>query len=307
VAVREPGRKWRIPVGTGRILTGVMALTALTVSIAVPLATIPRLPQFSPWPVVAGLVPWIVGKYVLCPLRWHAISESHRSRRWHLGAYAESELFGLLTPGHVGADAWRVKRLRGTGMPLGSAAAEIALDRLVGAIGLVAFVACAASTLPVSMALTAFGLAAAGLTVVLAVRKVRPQWIPRRPLPPVRRLAHGLVLSVLYQVTIVALLVGTLEATGHGVSPLEALGALGASQLAGAVPGPQGASPRDGALVVALIALGVPWAAALGAVTLKAMLAWAPGILLGGGCLLLARRYRRHEGLPALTAGPAAA
>ena len=157
------------------------------------------------------------------------------------------------------------------------------------------------------MALTAFGLAAAGLAVVLAVRRVRPQWIPRRPLPPFRRLVHGLVLSVLYQVTIVALLVGTLEATGHGVSPLEALGALGASQLAGAVPGPQGASPRDGALVVALMALGVPWVAALGAVTLKAMLAWAPGILLGGGCLLLARRYRRHEGLPAPAAGPAAA
>jgi hypothetical protein len=72
---------------------------------------------------------------------------------------------------------------------------------------------------------------------------------------------------------------------------MEALAAMGASQLAGAVPGPQGASPRDGALVVALMALGVPWAAALGAVTLKALLAWAPGILLGGGCLLVARRY----------------
>jgi len=280
-----------------------MVVTAVTFSIVVPLETIPRLPQFSPWPVVVGLVPWIVGKYVLCPLRWHAISESRRSRRWHLAAYAESELLGLLTPGHVGADAWRIKRLRGTGMPFGSAAAEVALDRLVGAIGLVAFVGFAASTLPVSMALTALGLAAGGLALVLAVRKVRPQWIPRRPLPPFRRLVHGLVLSMLYQVTIVGLLVGTLEATGHGVSPLEALGALGASQLAGAVPGPQGASPRDGALVVALIALGVPWVAALGAVTLKALLAWAPGILLGGGCLIIARSFRRHEGARALTAG----
>jgi hypothetical protein len=62
------------------------------------------------------------------------------------------------------------------------------------------------------------------------------------------------------------------------------------------VPGPQGASPRDGALVVALMALGVPWSAALSAVTLKAMLAWAPGILLGGGCLLLARRYGAGPG-----------
>ena len=288
--MRELGRKRRIPVGTGRILTAVMVLTAVSISIAVPVATIPQLPQFSPWPVIAGLAPWMLGKYVLCPLRWHSISESGRSRRWHLVAYAESELLGLLTPGHVGADAWRVKRLRGTGMPVGSAAAEVALDRLVGAIGLVAFVACAASTLPVSMALTALGLAAGGLGIVLAVRKVRPQWVPRRPLPPLRRLARGLVLSVLYQVTIVALLVGTLEATGHGVSPLEALGALGASQLAGAVPGPQGASPRDGALVVALVALGLPWIAAAAAVTLRAVLAWLPALAIGGLSLLVWRR-----------------
>ena len=264
---------------------------AVTVSVVVPVLTIPRLPQFSPWPVAAGLVPWIVGKYVLCPLRWHAISESGRPRRWHLASYAESELLGLLTPGHIGADAWRVRRLKGSGMPVASAAAEVALDRLIGAVGLVAFVGCAASALPVSMALTALGLAAAALAAVFAVRRVRPDWIPRRPLPPPRRLAHGLVLSIAYQASIVALLLGTLEATGHGVSPFEAVSAFGASQLAGAVPGPQGASPRDGALVVALMALGVPWSAALSAVTLKAMLAWAPGILLGGGCLLLARRY----------------
>jgi hypothetical protein len=305
VVVRELGRTWRAPAGTGRVLKIVMMATAVVVSVTVPVAMIPRLSQFSPWPVLAGLVPWMVGKYVLCPLRWHAISESGRPRRWHLVAYAESELLGLLTPGHVGADAWRVKRLRGTGMPFGSAAAEVALDRFIGAVGLVAFVGFAASTLPVSMALTALGLAAAGLGIVLAVRRVRPQWIPRRPLPPFRRLAHGLVLSLIYQATIVGLLVGALDATGHGVSPLEALGALGASQLAGAVPGPQGASPRDGALVVALMALGVPWTAALSAVTLKSMLAWAPGILLGGGCLLVARRYGRRD--VHVAAGPAAA
>jgi hypothetical protein len=284
--------------GTRRACTVVMVTVAVAISLVVPVLTIPRLPQFSPWPVVAGLVPWIVGKYVLCPLRWHAISESGCSRRWHLAKYAESELLGLLTPGHVGADAWRVRRLKGTGMPVASAAAEVALDRLIGAVGLVAFVGCAASTLPVSMALTALGLAVAGLAVVFAVRRVRPDWIPRRPLPPLRRLVHGLVLSVAYQATIIALLLGTLEATGHGVSPFAALGAFGASQLAAAVPGPQGASPRDGALVVALMALGVPWSAALSAVTLKALLAWAPGILLGGGCLLLARRYGRAGGRP---------
>jgi hypothetical protein len=302
--VRSVGSSRRKPpAGTRRACAVAVVAVTVAVSMVVSLLTIPRLPQFSPWPVIAGLVPWMIGKYVLCPLRWHAISESGRSRRWHLASYAEAELLGLLTPGHVGADAWRVRRLRGAGMPVGSAAAEVALDRLIGAVGLIAFVGCAASTLPLSMAFTALGLAAAGLATVLTVRLLRPEWIPRRPLPSPRRLLHGLVLSVAYQATIVALLLGTLEATGHGVPPLAALGAFGASQLAGAVPGPQGASPRDGALVIALMALGVPWSAALSAVTLKAMLAWAPGILLGGACLLVARRYGRPE--PGAGAAPA--
>jgi hypothetical protein len=36
--------------------------------------------------------------------------------------------------------------------------------------------------------------------------------------------------------------------------------------------------------------LGVPWEAALGAVSLKAAIAWLPAGLLGGVSLLLARR-----------------
>jgi hypothetical protein len=73
------------------------------------------------------------------------------------------------------------------------------------------------------------------------------------------------------------------------VSPVAVLGAFGASQLAGAVPGPNGASPRDGALAMGLVAAGVPWAAAVAAVTLKAALAWLPGLALGGTSLLMGR------------------
>jgi hypothetical protein len=114
--------------------------------------------------------------------------------------------------------------------------------------------------------------------------------MPQHRLPPLRTLIHGLALSVAYQASIIGLLVGTLMATGHQLSPLGVLGAFGVSQLAAAVPGPNGASPRDGALAIALTALGVPWVAALGAVTLKALLAWAPAVILGGGCLLWAHR-----------------
>ena len=85
----------------------------IVVSVLVPVLTLPHLPHVNPWPVLIGVVPWVVGKYVLCPLRWRALTDAHLGRRWHLRAYAESELLGLLTPGHVGADVWRVKRLTG--------------------------------------------------------------------------------------------------------------------------------------------------------------------------------------------------
>jgi hypothetical protein len=268
---------------------------ALGVAVAVPALTLPRLPHVSPWPVLLGLLPWLVGKYVLCPLRWHAISESGRARRWHLRVYAEAELFGLLTPGHVGADVWRVRRLRRAGMPLPSATAEVGLDRLVGAVGLGLFVLAAGATLPTRMLALAGLFAAVLLAGALVLRRLRPDLMPQRDLPPPRRLLRGLALTGGYQLTIAALLFGTVAATGHVLSPLALLGAFGASQAAAVVPGPNGASPRDGALVLGLVALGLPWMAAVGAVALKATLAWGPALLLGGTSLLIARIARRRS------------
>ena len=267
-----------------------LRLVVIAVAVAVPLVTLPNLPRLALVPAALGLLPWILGKYLLCPLRWHALSESGKSRWWHIRAYAESELLGLLTPGHVGADLWRIRRLEHTGMRRTSGLAEVGLDRFVGAIGLAAFVVFAGAALPTRMLLTAFGVALAAVAVALVVRWVRPELVPHRRLPRPRALATGVVLSMGYQLTICVLLVGTVEATGHTLSPLAVLGAFGASQLAGAVPGPHGASPRDGALVAALMASGLPFSAALGAVALKATLAWVPALLLGGVSLLVARR-----------------
>ncbi|MCW2839563.1 MAG: hypothetical protein JWR55_1046 [Aeromicrobium sp.] len=270
----------------------------VVVAIAVPAVTLPGLPSVAVWPVVLGLVPWVVGKYVLCPLRWRVLTNAGLGRWWHTRAYAESELLGLLTPGHVGADLWRMRRLTHAGLVRGDALASVAVDRLVGALGLTVFVAFAGSTLPVRMLLTALGLGAAGLVVVVLVRRFRPHLLPTGPLPPPRRLLQALVLSMGYQSTIALLLLGTLGATGHTLSPLELLGAFGASQVAGAVPGPNGASPRDGALVVALVALGIPWTAAAAAVTLKAALAWLPALALGGVSLIVTRRLLRRTATP---------
>jgi len=278
-----------------RLLFGAVAVA---VAVAVPLLTLPDLPQLTWLPVVLGLAPWLVGKYVLCPLRWHALSESGRSRRWHIRAYAEAELCGLLTPGHVGADAWRVRRLHRTGMSTPDAVAEAGLDRLVGAIGLAVFVGVSAVALPAQLLLTALGLAATALVVAVLVGRRFPHLVPQRRLPRPRKVAFGIAMSACYQLSICLLLLGAVAATGHSLGPLALLGAFGASQLAGAVPGPHGASPRDGALVLALAGLGLPWQAALGAVALTATVAWLPALLLGGVSLLVARRIAAQHHHP---------
>ena len=266
----------------------------IVLAVAVPALTLPQLPDVSLWPALLGLLPWVVGKYLLCPLRWRALTDAGLTRWWHVRAYAESELLGLFTPGHVGADLWRIKRLTGTGLGRGDALTSVGLDRFVGAIGLAVFVAFAGAALPVRMLVGAALVGALVVVAALVVRRVRPDLLPSRPLPPPRALAHGLLLSAGYQATTAALLLGAVAATGHSLSPLAVLGAFGASQLAGAVPGPHGASPRDGALVVSLAALGVPWVAAAAAVALKAALAWLPALLLGGVSLVLTRKAAKQ-------------
>lgn len=269
----------------------------IALSLLIPALTLPRLPHVSLWPVLLGLLPWVVGKYLLCPLRWRALTDAGLSRGWHVRAYAESELLGILTPGHVGADLWRIHRLGRSGLTRPDALLSVGLDRFVGAVGLAAFVAFAGAALPWRMLLVALGV---GVVVVLAglvLRRVRPDLMPSRPMPRPRQLLHGLVLTAGYQLTIAGLLFGTVAATGHTLSPLALLGAFGASQLAGALPGPHGASPRDGALVVALVALGVPWTAAAAAVALKAAVAWLPALAIGGVSLVLTRRALRRAAL----------
>jgi glycosyltransferase 2 family protein len=268
----------------------VFLLLGVVVAVAVPALTLPRLPQVSIWPVLLGLLPWLVGEYLLLPLRWRALTDAGLSRWWHIRASAEGELLGLLTPGNIGADVWRVRRLTHAGVARGDAVRSAAMDRLVGAVGLAVFVACAGVALPASLLLGALGLGVGAMAASLVVRRLRPAWLPRRVWPTPRQLLHGLWLSAVFQATTAGLLLATLTATGHTLSPIELLGAFGASQLAGVIPGPHGASPREGALVVGLVALGIPVVAAAAAVALTATIAWLPALLLGGTSLLRTRR-----------------
>ena len=274
----------------------------LVIAVSVATWNLERMPHASLAPALVGLAPWIVGKYVLCPLRWHAFSQSGKTRRWHMRAYAESELLGLVTPGHAGTDVWRVHRLEKVGLRRPCAIAEVGLDRFVGALGMTAFVLLAGASLPPQLLGAAIAIATAVLLVGFVLARLRPDLLPRRPLPPPRALVRGLLLSVAYQLTIVALLIGVVHAVGHRVEPLALLGVFGAAQVAGIIPGVHGASPKEGALVVGLAALGIPWTAALGAVSLLALLAWGPALVIGGGSMLARRLSMRRTGAVPLPA-----
>jgi hypothetical protein len=277
-----------------------LRITALVVASAVSLWSFHRVPGASWEPAILGLLPWVVGKYLLCPMRWHSLSTGGRTRRWYLRTYAESELLGLASPGHIGADLWRMHRLRSdAGMAGPCAVAEVALDRLIGALGLTVFVVLAGATLPPQLLLAAVGIAAIVLALALVAHRRRPDLLAARPLPPMRVALKGTVLSVGYQMTIIGLLMGTVGAMGGHPSPMALLGVFGASQVAGIVPGVNGASPRDGALVVGLATMGISWSAAVGAVALTALLAWLPAALLGGGSFALRRLSRRAITAPA--------
>ena len=263
-------------------------------ALAVPATTLPRLPHVDPWPLAIGLVPWILAKYVLCPLRWRLLTppgpDGRLSNGWHLRAYAEGELIGLATPGHVGSDVWRMRRLSKAGLSRGDAVLSVGLDRLVGAVSLIVFLAFAATELPSPLVLVALSVGVVLVVGALLARQYRPSLLPSGPLPSMKALAVGFVISALFQLSIAALLQSAIHATGNNLSIWAIFGAFGASQLAGAVPGPNGASPREAALVVALAALGVPWLAATAAVTMKAAVAWLPALALGGVSLLVLRR-----------------
>lgn len=291
----------------GRMVGSRAALVLGTaLALAVPVLTLPRLPHVDPGPLLLAAVPWVLCKYLLCPLRWRLLTppgpDGALSRGWHLRAYAESELLGLITPGHVGADLWRLRRLTRSGLGRGDAVLSVGLDRLVGAIGLTVFLAFAATELPSPLLVVALAVGLVLVAAALVARKVRPGLLPSGPLPGFKALGLALLISAAFQLSIAGLMLGAIAATGNSLSLWAIFGAFGASQLAGAVPGPNGASPREAALVVALAALGVPWLAATAAVTIKAALAWVPALALGGISLLL---LRRQTGAPANLSGAA--
>jgi hypothetical protein len=169
------------------------------------------------------------------------------------------------------------------------AVAEVALDRLVGALGLTAFVLISGASLPPRLLVAAVGIALGVLVAAVVVQRRRPGLLAGRPMPAPSVVIKGVLLSMGYQITIMGLLIGTVSAMGEQLHPMALLGVFGASQAAGIVPGVNGASAREGALVVGIASLGITWQAAVGAVALTATLAWMPALLLGGGSFAVRR------------------
>lgn len=255
---------------------------ALALSAGVSLWSVARLPAASPVPLILGLIPFALGKYVLCPLRWHALSQSGRGRWWHIRAYAESELLGLLAPVHAAADLWRVHRLHAIGLGRAAAVGEVALDRVVGTVAIVAVVVLSGMALPARLLIVLALVAAVVVAVLVLGRRWRPDLFSR-PLPHPRIVAAGVALSLGYQAGIAALVLGAVTAVGGAVDPIALVAVFGASQLASVLPGLDGLNPRSGALAAGLASVGVSWTAALGVVALVALLPWVPALVLGGG------------------------
>ncbi|HKT03516.1 MAG TPA: lysylphosphatidylglycerol synthase domain-containing protein, partial [Rugosimonospora sp.] len=276
MAIRAAAQARRI-FGNPWARTGVVAAVAM-----VSLWNIERVPSAAPLPLLLGVLPWAIGKYLLSPLRWQAISESGRTLWWHLRVYAEAELLGLMTPMHAGADVWRLHRLHEIGMRRPRGVAELALDRLLGGLGISLAVLLTGVTLPLAVIVGLAAVGAGALVVAVAVRVRRPDLFRQRPLPGPGILVASVLLSLGFQATILARLAAVTTALGHPVDPIRLAAVFGATQVAGILPGVNGASPQDGALAVGLVSLGLPWGSALAAVALLATLAWPPAVLLGG-------------------------
>jgi len=243
------------------------------------------LPRMRLEPALVGLACWTVGNYLVCPLRWSAVSTRGRSLRWYARVYAEGELLGMLTPQHAGADLWRIRQLVAAGAEKGSAVVEVAADRLAGGVMILALGVLAGMTVPPRFFPIA-GLAVAAIAV--AVWLTRRLWQPR--IADVQRprgwaFVRAAAISALYQVGYIGFVIGLVTAVGHHVSLLGTASVLGLSQAASLLPGVHGAGPREGAMTGGLVALGLPLAAAVSVVALAAALAWLPAIVVGGGGL----------------------
>lgn len=99
--------------GRAIITCRTVRVVALVGAVTLSLWNVDRVPHTTLLPAVVGLLPFAIGKYVLCPLRWHALSTSGQTRRWHLRAYAESEILGIISP-------WHMRRRSLAGAPSGN-------------------------------------------------------------------------------------------------------------------------------------------------------------------------------------------
>lgn len=271
---------------------------ALGLAVVVAAVSLEHIPNAAALPAALGLIPFIIGKYLIVPLRWKQISASGQPVRWHVRVQAEAELLGLLVPGRAAADLWRAHHLHKLGIERAGCWAEIGLDRLVGAAGLTLFVVATGAALPLRAMAVAAGIGAVVVVIAVLVLRRRPHLLADRPRPSRMQLVRGVLLATAYQLSFAGLLIGTTDAVGHPVPALALLGVFGASQVAGLVPGVHGAGPREGALVLGLMSLGVPWVSAVGAISLTAVLAWIPALAIGGSCML-ARRFHRPAALAA--------
>ena len=231
----------------GRLAPVLRSRAGVVVSVPVPVVTLPRLPQVPLWPGSARLAPWVTAS-TCSALRWRALRHRN-SRRWFLRASPVRAAWPAgPRRGRRPVAAQRVDRCQAGP---GDAVLSVGTTALVGATRPQRSVAFAGTERSACCSWSRASPLAA-ILVVLIVARVRPGSCRtvRSPAPGTR---HGLLPPRATS--------SHRRAARARWAPLALAGAGRPPAPSGQpTPRPNGASPRDGALVVGLVAAGVPWA-----------------------------------------------
>ncbi len=307
---RRVGRRV-VPVGWGPALRWAAGLAILGAAlVAFDVGAVAEQLRRTNVVLAAVAIAGLVAAHLVAVVGWRRLSLAFAGvslepwpavRRYYAG-----QALGTVTPGNLGADAYRVAADPGGGARLAQRAAPIVVQRLtsVVALGILGVAGAAHLAAPVAMPIVAVGAAVAGsaaATVGLAAWTRRTRGGGAGDAAPGRRfrsaLVDGMGLGLAFHALALGLglLLVVAVDPGTGRWP-EVLAALAVARLALAVPlAPHGIGIQEGALALVFVQLGLPVQTAIAAALLN-RLATIATALLGVAVLVDRPGPRRSAG-----------
>lgn len=260
-------------------------------------------------PAILGLVVVHVFGAESWRLLTRAVAGVPLGRRRAIHAYYASVALGFLTPGAIGADAYRARTVAAPGGGMPRAVAATVLHRGASYVSLAILGSVAAFLVPVSAA-ARLGIvaipvlaSAAGLVAWLVERRLarglagtRQSWANTMfPAAAFTGIFHALAIGLSCLLVL---------AVAHGVDVVPVLASLTVARVAASLPlTPAGLGLQEGALALLLPAAGVSPEAAVAVAALSRV---ATVVLIGVGALAMfaTTPRRRVETAPALVRAP---